>query len=115
MSFLHERPSRESPALNFMPWPKTLHCREVSADFFMGHGEGQVRFIGHGIGLEIDEFPVIAPNFEGELAQGMVIAFEPKFVFPGKGVVGMEDDYVVTSSGVERLTLTDQVLIKLRP
>jgi len=45
----------------------------------------------------------------------MVIAFEPKFVFPGKGVVGMEDDYLVTSSRVERLTLTDQVLIKLRP
>ncbi|MBP1740280.1 MAG: putative Xaa-Pro dipeptidase [Deltaproteobacteria bacterium] len=85
------------------------------SDCFMGHGEGQVRFVGHGIGLEIDEFPVIAPNFEEKLAQGMVMAFEPKFVFPGKGVVGMEDDYVVTSSGVERLTLTEQVLIKLKP
>lgn len=85
------------------------------SDNFMGHGEGQVRFIGHGIGLEIDEFPLIAPNFEEKLAEGMVLAFEPKFVFPGKGVVGMEDDYVVTSSGVERLTLTEQVLIKLKP
>ena len=82
-------------------------------DCFMGYGEGQVRFIGHGIGLEIDEFPVIAPNFEEPLAEGMVIAFEPKFVFPGKGLVGMEDDYLVTSSGLERLTLTDQVLIKI--
>jgi len=82
---------------------------------FMGHGEGQVRFIGHGLGLEIDEFPVIAPNFEEKLAEGMVIAFEPKFIFPGKGVVGMEDDYLVTSSGLERLTLTDQVLIKIKP
>jgi len=45
----------------------------------------------------------------------MVLAFEPKFVFPGQGVVGMEDDYVVTPSGVERLTLTDQILIKLKP
>jgi Xaa-Pro aminopeptidase len=43
----------------------------------------------------------------------MVIAFEPKFVFPGKGVVGIEDDYAVTSSGVERLTITDQELIRL--
>jgi len=85
------------------------------SDNFMGHGEGQVRFIGHGIGLEIDEFPLIAPNFEEKLAEGMVLAFEPKFVFPGKGVVGMEDDYLVTSSGVERLTLTEQVLIKLKP
>jgi len=85
------------------------------SEHFMGYGEGQVRFIGHGLGLEIDEFPVIAPNFEGELAQGMVLAFEPKFIFPGKGVVGIEDDYVVTSSGVERLTLTEQVLIRLKP
>jgi Xaa-Pro aminopeptidase len=84
-------------------------------EYFMGHGEGQVRFIGHGLGLEIDEFPVIAPNFAEELASGMVIAFEPKFVFPGKGVVGMEDDYEVTSSGVERLTLTEQELIRLKP
>jgi Xaa-Pro aminopeptidase len=43
----------------------------------------------------------------------MVIAFEPKFVFPGRGVVGMEDDYVVTSSGVERITLTEQKMICL--
>lgn len=94
---------------------KDFASRAGFGDYFMGHGEGQVRFIGHGIGLEIDELPVIAPNFEGALAQGMVIAFEPKFVFPGKGVVGMEDDYLITSSGVERLTLTEQVLIGLEP
>jgi Xaa-Pro dipeptidase len=102
-----------------VPWAelydmaKDFAARAGLGDDFMGHGEGQVWFIGHGIGLEIDEFPVIAPNFEEELAEGMVIAFEPKFVFPGKGVVGMEDDYVVTSSGVERITLTEQVLMKL--
>jgi len=79
----------------------------------MGFGEGQVKFVGHGLGLEIDEFPLIAPGFVQELAEGMVIALEPKFVFPGMGVVGLEDDYLVTPSGVERLTLTDQVLMKL--
>lgn len=79
----------------------------------MGFGEGQVKFVGHGLGLEIDELPLIAPGFVQELAEGMVIALEPKFVFPGKGVVGLEDDYLVTPSGVERLTLTDQVLMKL--
>jgi Xaa-Pro aminopeptidase len=68
------------------------------ADFFMGHGEGQVRFIGHGLGLEIDEYPVISPLFQQPLAEGMVMAIEPKFVFPGKGVVGLEDDYFVTTS-----------------
>jgi Xaa-Pro dipeptidase len=82
-------------------------------DFFMGHGEGQVRFIGHGLGLEIDEYPVISPLFQQTLAEGMVMAVEPKFVLPDKGVVGLEDDYLVTASGVERLTLTDQVVFSL--
>jgi Xaa-Pro aminopeptidase len=82
-------------------------------EYFMGYGEGKVRFVGHGLGLEIDEFPVLAPQFKQRLEPGMVIAFEPKFVFPGKGVVGLEDDYLITATGVERLTLTDQVLLRL--
>jgi Xaa-Pro aminopeptidase len=83
------------------------------AEFFMGYGEGQVKFIGHGIGLEIDEYPIISPRFEGELENGMVLALEPKFVFPQTGVVGLEDDYVMTAEGLKRLTLTDQSLIQI--
>ena len=41
----------------------------------------------------------------------MVMALEPKFVFPGHGVVGLEDDYLVTASELERLTLTDQTIL----
>jgi Xaa-Pro dipeptidase len=82
-------------------------------EHFMGYGEGKVRFIGHGLGLEIDEYPILAPRFNQRLDPGMVIALEPKFVFPGKGVVGLEDDYLVTATGVERLTLTDQTVIRL--
>jgi Xaa-Pro aminopeptidase len=84
-------------------------------EHFMGHGEGRVRFVGHGLGLEIDEYPVIAPRFDQRLEPGMVIALEPKFVFPGKGVVGLEDDYLVTPTGLERLTLTDQTVIRISP
>lgn len=87
--------------------------REGLTEYFMGFGEGKVRFIGHGIGLEIDEQPIVGPRFSQKLLPGMVIAMEPKFIFPGKGVVGLEDDYLVTTSGVERLTLTDQTLIKI--
>jgi len=116
---IHDLFAREAkpgvPSAHLYAMAKGLASRAGFGECFMGHGEGQVRFVGHGLGLEIDEFPVIAPTFEEELAEGMVMAFEPKFVFPGKGVVGMEDDYVVTSSGVERLTLTEQVLIKLKP
>ena len=87
--------------------------KEGLGDFFMGNGEGQVKFVGHGIGLEIDDYPVISPQFNGVLKEGMVIALEPKFVFPKKGVVGLEDDYLVTSNGTKRLTRTDQVLIEI--
>ena len=74
-----------------------------------------MKFVGHGFGLEIDEFPLIAPHFEENLQQGMIMALEPKFIFPGRGVVGLEDDFLVTSSGLERLTLTDQALIRIEP
>jgi len=59
-------------------------------DIFMGG----VNFIGHGVGLELDEFPVITGKFEGELAPGMAVAFEPKFVFP-QGAVGYENTYII--------------------
>lgn len=87
--------------------------QEGLSEFFMGHGEGQVKFIGHGIGLEIDEYPIISPRFEDPLENGMVLALEPKFVFPQTGVVGLEDDYVMTAEGLKRLTLTDQSLIQI--
>jgi Xaa-Pro aminopeptidase len=80
---------------------------------FMGYGEGRARFVGHGLGLEIDEYPILTPRFNQRLEPGMAIALEPMFAFPGKGIVGLEDDYLVTDIGVERLTLTEQTLIKL--
>jgi Xaa-Pro dipeptidase len=88
-------------------------AKEGLGEFFMGNGEGQVKFVGHGIGLEIDDYPIISPQFNSVLKEGMVIALEPKFVFPKKGVVGLEDDYLVTSNGTKRLTRTDQVLIQI--
>ncbi|MFQ5857930.1 MAG: M24 family metallopeptidase [Anaerolineae bacterium] len=80
------------------------------ADNFMGHGEGQVPFIGHGIGLEIDELPLLARRVDAKLAPGMVFALEPKVVFPGVGAVGVENNWVVTADGVERLTMSDDTL-----
>ncbi len=88
-----------------------LARRRGFQDHFMGYKEHQVAFLGHGIGLEIDEYPVIAPGFHEEFKENMVFAFEPKLVFPGVGAVGVEDDYVVTKEGVERLTTyNDQVI-----
>jgi Xaa-Pro dipeptidase len=73
-------------------------------DHFMGVGPQRIRFVGHGIGLELDEFPFLAQGQEMPLAQGMVIALEPKAIFPGRGVVGIENSHVVTAYGLESLT-----------
>ncbi|MBD0383716.1 M24 family metallopeptidase [Paenibacillus sedimenti] len=78
---------------------------------FMGYGADQVKFLGHGIGLEIDELPVLAKGFKYPLAPGMVIAIEPKFTFPGRGVVGIEDTYLITETGYEKLTISREGVI----
>ncbi|PKM41851.1 MAG: aminopeptidase P family protein [Firmicutes bacterium HGW-Firmicutes-8] len=73
---------------------------------FMGFGADQAKFIGHGVGLELDELPVLAKGLDKLLQPGMVFAVEPKFVFPGEGVVGIENTFALTESGAEKLTST---------
>jgi Xaa-Pro aminopeptidase len=70
---------------------------------FMGHGAGKVGFIGHGLGLEINELPVITPRHKRVLKEGMVFAFEPKFILPGKGAIGIEVDFIVRKDRFERV------------
>ncbi|MFC5704400.1 M24 family metallopeptidase [Cohnella faecalis] len=80
---------------------------------FMGFGGDQVRFLGHGIGLEIDEWPALAKGFSEPLEPGTVVAVEPKFTFPGIGVVGLENTYVVTETGCRALTKSPETLFCL--
>lgn len=82
------------------------------ADKFMGIDQ-QAKFIGHGIGLEINEAPVFAPRMKQELESGMVFALEPKIVIPGVGPVGVENSWVVTAEGVDKLTLCNEEIIAL--
>ncbi|BCA79961.1 Xaa-Pro peptidase family protein [Desulfuromonas sp. AOP6] len=80
---------------------------------FMGMPGEQARFVGHGVGLELDEFPVIAQGFKVPLKEGHVIAIEPKFVLPGKGVVGIENTFVTTAIGGVKLTDIPDVITYL--
>jgi len=81
-------------------------------DYFIGTRKMQAPFVGHGIGLEIDELPLLARGFSQPLETGMVFAFEPKFIFPDTGAVALEDDYVVSECGVEKLTSSnDQIIV----
>jgi Xaa-Pro aminopeptidase len=73
-------------------------------DHFMGTGKESVRFVGHGIGLEVDEYPFLAAGQQLELRAGMTVALEPKLIFPGKGVVGIENTHVVTPDGLDSLS-----------
>lgn len=74
------------------------------ADFFMGH-RYHAGFVGHGIGIEVNEQPVLAPRSRDILEEGNVIAVEPKFVLPGLGAVGVENTYIVRAEApAERIT-----------
>ncbi len=72
-------------------------------EYFMCHGE-KINFVGHGVGLEIDEPPVICPGNKAVLKENMVLALEPKFHVPELGVIGLEDTFVVTKEGLKRIT-----------
>nr|WP_245739714.1 Xaa-Pro peptidase family protein [Thermoflavimicrobium dichotomicum] len=80
---------------------------------FMGYCADQARFLGHGVGLELDELPVLAKGFDQPLEEGMVIAIEPKFTFPQRGVVGIENTYLVTKNGLEAITFASEEIIRL--
>ena len=85
------------------------HCLEKVAhsgwnDGFMGSGKNKVFFVGHGIGLAIDEYPVLAKGFDLPLEEGMTLAIEPKIGIPGFGMVGVENTFEVTTGGGKSLT-----------
>ncbi|MBP1596221.1 MAG: peptidase [Acidobacteria bacterium] len=83
------------------------------AQGFMGDGDGQVQFLGHGVGLELDELPVLAGGFDIPLQPGMTIAIEPKIIFAGRGGVGTENTYLVTESGFENLTDFPEEIVRI--
>lgn len=84
------------------------------ADSFMGVKGSQVSFIGHGLGIEIDEYPFIARGFKDmNLEVGMAFAFEPKVVFPGEGAIGIENTFYLSLDGLKQLTRSNEELIIL--
>lgn len=100
------RPGVEAKAL----YEKALSMATEAgfANEFMGHRQ-HAGFVGHGVGIEINELPVLAPRSKSILEAGNVIAIEPKFVIPGVGALGIENTYVVRPQGaMQCLTLAPQ-------
>ena len=90
------------------------------ADYFLGHGPDQVGFVGHGVGLEVDEFPFIARGNRMPLKAGMVVALEPKLTFPPghqaatpydqvpASAITTETTYLITEESAQPLTLSPE-------
>jgi len=94
---------------------KTLRLAEQLgySDNYLGPLGLQTRFIAHGIGLELNEFPFLAHGQSYPLEEGMTFAVEPKIVFPGEGSVGLENTVVVTRDGYEILTPLEQDIFQV--
>lgn len=95
---------------------KRVADRSGFGENFMGLPGKSVPFVAHGIGLELDELPVISRGGKDTLMVGNVIALEPKFVFEDIGAVGVENSYFIGPDGPELLTKTplDPIRIELR-
>lgn len=89
-------------------------ARDAGLDrYFMGHAQ-KAGFVGHGLGIEINESPVIAPRSKDIIEEGNTFAVEPKFVIPGVGAVGIENTYVVGAEKTECITSAPEEIIDLR-
>ena len=82
----------------------------IYGDAFMNGG----KFLGHSIGLVMDEAPAIAKGFKQPLQPGMTFAVEPKIALPGLGMVGTENTYVVTENGTRSLTGSSHLLREVK-
>ena len=80
--------------------------------YFMGTLQ-QAKFVGHGIGIQINELPVLTPRSKELLEPNMVFALEPKYVIPGVGAVGIENSFLVTETGLEKITQFKEDIIQL--
>ena len=81
-------------------------------DYFMGT-KLQAKFVGHGVGLEINEPPVLTPRSKELFVSNTVFALEPKFVIPNVGAVGVENTYLVHDNNIENLTVLEESIINL--
>ena len=81
-------------------------------DYFMGYKSDQVKFLGHGIGIELDEWPIFAKGIKTKIVPGMVFALEPKLVFED-GAIGTENSFLMTADGPQCLSKSPERIINI--
>ena len=102
----------DTPCADLYNMAAAIAKKEGLAANFMGTKQ-QAKFVGHGIGIQINELPVLTPRSKDVLQLNMVFALEPKFVIPSVGAVGIENSFLVTENGLEKLTLSPEEIIQL--
>jgi Xaa-Pro aminopeptidase len=80
---------------------------------FMGYGSDKAGFVGHGVGLEVDELPVLTARQHYPMAEGMVIALEPKILFRDIGIAGVENTVYFNGKNLEKITLHPEEIISV--
>ncbi|KAB1453878.1 M24 family metallopeptidase [Vibrio panuliri] len=70
----------------------------------LGYGEAFCHGLGHGVGLQGHEYPLLTPDSLATLEVGMVVTVEPGVYLSGLGGARVEDTLVITPSGCESLT-----------
>ncbi|MCU0580634.1 MAG: Xaa-Pro peptidase family protein [Desulfobacterota bacterium] len=85
-------------------WALEEAARLGYRETFMGSGTSRAAYVGHGVGLELDELPLLAETFDWPLEESMVLALEPKVILPEHGLVGIENTFLLTSGGLVPLT-----------
>ncbi len=86
---------------------------EGFGEYLQGYGEQKGEYIGHGLGLEVDEPPVVGPYTDIPLQEGMVLAIEPKIIIPQWGAVDLEDPVLVTKEGCQVLSPVSRQLFEV--
>lgn len=105
------KPGRQAGQVYEAAWGK---AKELKVEqYFQGYEKMQGNYIGHGIGLELDEPPALQLGDQTELLEGMTLAVEPKIIIPKWGAVVLEDDVLVTADGYELLYTVPRQLFEV--
>lgn len=83
------------------------------ADYFQGHGKEKGTFVGHGLGLEIDEPPLLSPKDGTVIEENMTFTTELFIVHPEFGEVKLEDTLLMTKDGPELLTTLERTITEI--